>query len=135
MPVNIKKFIFLLVSLLAASCATVSEPVYFYNEVLIINKSKTLIQDVSISDSATGRQFSCGNIAPHGICSNRIVKRRYEKNPIRIAWVFGDTARQTSDFVLEVPEQFDPGRLLRGVLEISPGGRIKAYFQQSGSLE
>ncbi len=126
----IKNYTLLMLGILLSACATVNAPQYFYNEILIINKSRELIQDVKISVSETGREFSCGNIAPRGICSNKIPSRQYMKNPIRIAWVFGSTARQTNEFVLEVPATMDTAVPLRGVLEISPQGSIAAWFEQ-----
>jgi len=125
-----KNYLFVTLGLMLSSCAISFEPQYFYNEILVINKSRVLIQDVSVSAEATGRSFSCGNIAPLGICSNKIPKRRYMKSPITIAWVFGNTARQTDEFVLEVPAAMSTDYPLRGVLEISPQGSISAYFQQ-----
>jgi hypothetical protein len=116
--------------ILLSACATFNQPKYFYNEILIINNSRQIIQDVQISASKTGRGFSCGNIAPRGICSNKNPQRLYEKSPIRIDWVFGNSARQTNEFVLEVPATMDTTLPLRGVLEISPQGAISAYFEQ-----
>ena len=118
-----------MLGILLSACATVKTPQYFYNEILIINKSRELIQNVKISVNETGRGFSCGNIAPLGICSNKIPSRQYMKNPIRIAWVFGSAARQTNEFVLEVPATMDIDLPLRGVLEISPQGSLSAYFE------
>ena len=129
----IKNYTLLMFGILLSACASFNEPQYFYNEILIINKSRELIQDVKISVSETGRGFSCGNIAPRGICSNKIPRRQYMKNPIRIDWVFGSTARQTNEFVLEVPATMDTAVPLRGVLEISPQGSLSAWFEQ-GSL-
>ncbi len=125
----------LISGLLLSACATSYELPYFYNEILIINNSRELIQDVSIRAGESGRMFSCGNIAPRGICSDKFPKRRYMKNPITIAWVFGSIARQTDEFILEVPATFDTELNLRGVLEITPRGSILAYFEQVNSIE
>ena len=125
-----KNYRVLVLGILLSACATVSEPQYHYNEILIINKSRELIQDVKISVSEAGRGFSCGNIAPLGLCANKIPRRPYLRNPIRIAWVFGDIASQTNEFVLEVPATMDIALPLRGVLEISPQGSISAWFEQ-----
>ena len=130
----IKNYTLLKLGILLSACATFNEPQYFYNEILIVNKSREMIQDVTISVSKTGSGFSCGNIAPRGICSNKIPQRRYMKNPIRIAWVFGNTARQTNEFVLEVPATMDTTLPLRGVLAISPQGAISAYFEQDNPI-
>ncbi len=125
-----KKLSVLITGLFLSSCATSYNPDYFYNEILIINNSGILVQDVTISADETGRMFSCGNIAPRGICSDKFSQRRYMKSPIRIAWVFGNTAGQTEAFVLDVPSKFVTSFPLRGVLEISPQGTISAYFEQ-----
>lgn len=134
----IKKYFILIPGLLLSSCATSYESLYSYNEILIINRSRQLIQDVTISTGGTNRistgktnrTFSCGNIAPLGICSDKFPRRPYLKNPIRISWVFGNTSGQSNDFVLEVPATFSTEFPLRGVLEISPQGSISAYFKQ-----
>jgi len=125
-----KKYFVLIPGLLLSSCATSYKSLYSYNEILIINRSKELIQDVTISAGETNRTFSCGNIAPLGICSDKFPPRRYMKSPIRIDWLFGNTSGQTNDFILEVPATFSTEFPLRGVLEISPQGSISAYFAQ-----
>ena len=131
-----KSYLTIFLGLLLSSCAISYESQYFYNEILVINKSRKVIQDVSVSAEATGRSFSCGNIAPLGICSNKIPRRRYMKSPITIAWVLDNTVRQTNEFVLEVPAAMSTEYPLRGVLEISPqGATIAAYFEQDTPVE
>ncbi len=125
-----KKYFILITGLLLSSCVTSYESPYSYNEILIVNRSRQLIQDVTISAGETNRRFSCGNIAPLGICSDKFPRRPYLKSPIRISWVFGNTSGQSNDFVLEVPATYSTEFPLRGVLEISPQGSISAYFQQ-----
>jgi hypothetical protein len=131
-----KNYIIVVVALLLSACVAGSkyEPNYTYNEILIINNSKELIKDVSISSAATGRSFSCGNIAPLGICLNRMPRRRYKEGPLQIDWVFGNSARQTDEISPAVPAYFQPGLPLRGVLEISPQGEISAYFEQDSPM-
>lgn len=130
-----KNYSILIAGLLLSACATSYESPYFYNEILIINNSRELIQDVSIRAGESGRMFGCGNIAPRGICSDKFPRRRYMKSPITIAWVFGSIARQTDEFILEVPATFDSKLRLRGVLEITPDGSISAYFEQVSLIE
>ena len=125
-----KKYLTLFGALLTTSCATTYQPSYVYDEILVVNNSRALIQDISIEVANSGQVFSCGNVAPFGICSNRFGKRRYERNPIQIGWVIGDTARQTEAFVVEVPATFYTGLPLRGVLAIAADGSISAYFEQ-----
>jgi hypothetical protein len=130
-----KSYTALISGLLLSACATGYETPYFYDEILIMNKSASIIQDVSIRSRETGRMFGCGNIAPRGICSDKFPRRRYVKSAIQINWVFGNTVRQTDEFVLEVPATFQSEITLRGVLEITPEGSISAYFEQVGPIE
>lgn len=100
------------------------------NEIQVVNNSREMIQQVTVSVPSTGATFGCGNIAPFGICSNRMDKRRYEYNPIKIDWVFGNTSGQTEEFVIDVPAYFSTGVPLRAVLAFSPEGELSAYFEQ-----
>lgn len=131
-----RKYLVVAITLLLSACAAGSDygPTYTYNEILIINNSRELIQEVTISSAATGRSFSCGNIAPLGICSNKMSPRRYGNSLLQIDWVFGNRARQTDKLSLVVPAFFQPGLPLRGVLEISPQGEISAYFEQDSPM-
>ena len=104
------------------------------NEIQVINNSREMIQQVTVSVPSTGATFGCGNIAPFGICSNRMGKRRYEYNPIKIDWVFGNTAGQTEEFVIDVPAYFATGVPLRAMLAFSPEGVLSAYFEQETRL-
>ena len=132
----LKNYIIVALALLLSACAAGSkyEPTYTYNEILIVNNSKELIQEVSISSAATGRSFSCGNIAPLGICSNKTGKRSFKESPFRVDWVFGNNARRTDELSPAVPAYYQPGLPLRVVLEISPQGEISAHFEQDSPM-
>ena len=125
-----KKYLIVALGLMGSACATTYQPSYYYNEILVVNNSKELVQDVTISATNNGRVFSCGNIAPFGICSNRIGKRRYEQNPIQVSWTFGGSSNQTEAFVIKVPATFYTAFPLRGVVAIEPDGSISTYFEQ-----
>lgn len=129
-----KKYLAMGGVLLASACATKYQPSYMYNEILVVNNSRELLQEVTITASGTGRTFSCGNIAPLGICSNQFENRRYQYNPIQISWVFGNFAQQTEEFVVPVPDSFATEVPLKGVLAISREGQMAAYFQQETLL-
>lgn len=125
-----KKLLIPFFIVLLTGCAAGGKPTSFVDEILIINNSRELLQEVTVSVTGTGRSFSCGNIAPLGICANRFGARRYESKPIEISWIFGNVERSTEQFVLHVPAYFSMGIPMRGVLEISPEGSISAYFEQ-----
>ena len=112
-------------AILLAACASSEKPSYMYNEISVINNSKQILRDFSIKVPATGAEFSCGNVAPLGLCSNRFGLRKYRYNPIQIGWSFGDRGLQTDEFVVPVPVSYATGVAIQGVVEISAdGGRV-----------
>ena len=122
-------FVFALACLLS-SCVTVPEPVFTYNEVVIINRLRIPVQDVAIAASESGRVFSCGNIAPRGICSNKFPAQPYYGNPIQVSWLVGNGKRHNRTIELVLPESFTPEIPLRGVLVIGAQGAMSAYLEQ-----
>ena len=132
----VKNYFIVAVALLLSACATSSDysQSYVYNEILIVNNSKELIQEVTISSAASGRSFSCGNIAPLGICSNKMGNRRFKEDPFQVNWVFGNNARRTDELSPTVPAYYQSGLALRVVLEISPQGEISAHFEQDSPM-
>lgn len=97
-----KKCLVIGIVLVVSACSTSYKPMCMYNENIVVNNSRELVQEVTITVPSTGRTFSCGNIAPLGICSNHFDKRRYDYNPIRIVWAFGNSTQQTDEFVVPV---------------------------------
>lgn len=122
-------FVFILACLLS-SCATVPVPVFTYNEVVIINQLRIPVRDVAIAASESGRVFSCGNIAPRGICSNKFPVQPYYGNPIQVSWLVGSGKRYNRTIELLLPESFTPDIPLRGVLVIGAQGALSAYLEQ-----
>ena len=127
-----KYYILPALALLLSACTTGSGqgPAYTYNQILIVNNSKELIKEVTISSAINGRSFSCGNIAPLGICSNRTGKRLLREGPFQVDWVFGNNAPRTDQLTLTVPAYFSTGLALQVVFEISAQGEISAHFEQ-----
>ena len=127
-------FFFAFVYLITA-CATNHQPTYYYNEIRVLNNSSQILRNLSIRVPATGGEFSCGNIAPKGLCSNRFGARKYHYNPVQIEWSFGGGPVRTQDFTVPVPATFNLGLKIQGVVEVSDTGEMKVYFEQeSGYL-
>ena len=132
MPVFSKPvFVFALACLLPA-CVTVSEPtpIFSYNEVVIVNQLRIPVRDVAIEASESGRVFSCGNVAPRGICSNKFPAQPYYGKPIQVSWLVGNGKRYSRTIELLLPESFTPGIPLRGVLVIGAQGAMSAHLEQ-----
>ena len=115
--------------LLLSACASTGEPAFYYDEVVVVNKTLDVVSDVVIAATDSGRVFSCGNIAPRGICSNRFAPRASRGNPIRIEWVVGNGKRNQTLVEPVLPESSSAERPLRGVLVIESGGRVTAFLQ------
>ena len=122
-----------LAATLLASCASVSKPQYHINEIVVVNNSRAIVQDVAIRSSATGRVFACGNVAPLGICADRFPNRRLAEGPVVVEWTLGGK-RGSATLPVEVPAYIVTGRPLRGVLEIGPDGRVAGRFEQDTSF-
>ena len=131
---EMKKLILMLFCAGLGACADNYKPVYSINEILIVNNSRELIRDVTISAPDSGRSFGCANIAPLGICSSKFPRRAYRYQPIQVDWVFASKARQTEIFVIDAPPTLHTGLVLRGVLEISPEGAVSTYFRQENPI-
>ena len=116
--------------MLLSGCATMQGPTYTYNEVVIINQSRMPVSDVTISATESGRVFSCGNIAPRGICANKFQPRPYRGDPIQIALMIGNGKRRSETIELTLPASFVAELPLRGVLVIGSNGDISAFLQQ-----
>ena len=112
------------------SCETLQQQTYFFNEIVVRNRSFDPVQNVQIRVDKTHRVFSCTNIAPRASCSNSFQKRKYQHNPIQVTWVYHNRTRAKKEFVLEVPRTMQPEQPLRGVLEIRSDGTIATYFEQ-----
>lgn len=115
-------------ALILSACAGNYTPHYQINEIVVVNNSGQALRDVAIR--AEGRVFSCDNVAPHGICSDRFPRRNYQANLVEIEWSLGNGPRRSESLAGEVPATFFTGLALRGVLEVGPQGKLDAYFEQ-----
>ena len=120
----------LLGMMLLAGCASSLRPPFLFNEILVHNKTGLMLKQVKIRDVERNRVFECDNVAPHGICSNRFRPQPYRGNPIEISWRTGNETQQTQNFAAKVPDFYDPGRPVRGVLVIGKSGGPEAFFEQ-----
>ena len=113
-----------------AGCAATPSSGYLYNEVVIVNRNRAAVTDVTVAATDSGRLFSCGNIAPRGICSNRFAPKDYRETPIEITWSIAGAGPRSETVTVAVPRAFLAQLPMRGVLVIDARGGIEAYLQQ-----
>ena len=111
-------------------CASQPSTGYTYDEVVIINQTRSAVSDVAVAATESGRMFSCGNIAPRGICSNKFPPQPYAGKPLQVTWMIGNGTRHTQTILPTLPASFLRERPLRGVLVIDARGQISAHLQQ-----
>jgi len=117
-----------LVALTLSACATSYNPRFRINEVVVNNNTRETVRDVTIRTN--DRVFSCGNIAPLGICSNRFAGYVFQTNLVDIEWSLGNDVPRRQSLEVSVPASISVGRPLQGILDIEPQGTIEAYFRE-----
>ena len=120
----------LLVAGWLSGCATPTSSGYRYNEVVIVNRTRAPVTDVTVAATGSGRLFGCANIAPRGICSNSFAPRDYQQSPIEVTWSIGGASSRSETVTVAVPSNFITGIPMRGVLVIDARGGIEAFLQQ-----
>jgi len=120
----------IIVLFILSACTSPPEPDYYYNEIVVRNKTESPVSGVAIRVPNTNAVFSCSHIAPNGECSNKFRKRKYLGNPITISWTYRSNRKTKSEFVLNLPADLHPDTPFRGVLEITKDGMIKHYIEQ-----
>jgi hypothetical protein len=116
---------------LPAGCASLQSSGYTYNEIVIVNQTRSAVRDVAVTATDSGRTFSCGNIAPRGICSNKFPPQPYRASPVRIDWMIGNGTRHSKFIEPALPASFVAELPLRGVLVIDARGQVTAHLQQA----
>ena len=129
-----KKSLVVLSALLVSACATSFEPTNYYNGIHVINDSDETLGSVMVDDLEYGRNFSCGDIAPRGVCTLRFEQRRYQQNPVRVDWSFGDSARQSEEVQFRVPMTFVRSITMRGIVTIASDGSLSTFAAQNSTL-
>ena len=122
----------MLAALTLSACATSYNPRFRIHEVVVNNNTRDTVRDVTIRTN--NRVFSCGNIAPLGICSNRFAGYVFQTNLVDIEWALGTGAPRRESLEVSVPATFSRGLSVRGILEIDSEGVIRAHFMQDQSF-
>jgi len=121
-----------ILALALSACAGNYNPRYRINEIVVNNNSRETVRDVTIR--AGNRVFSCGNIAPLGICSNRFVGWVYQTSPVDVEWTLGNDAPRSAQLEVSVPATVAISQVVRGVVDIEPQGGLDVSLMEQYSL-
>ncbi len=77
--------------------------------IIIKNELAYGVTDVMIEVPATGAFAGCGNILARTQCRNTFQDVNYQSNAVLIRWKERGQAKQTGEFVIDVPEGLEPG--------------------------
>ncbi len=127
-----KSHTILLFGLLLSSCATNFDPTYYYDEIVVHNKSGEPVHNLTLSASGSDRSMSCAEIAPGAICRDKFPRRQFMRDPLQVSWVSGNAPAQSEVTTLETPATLSFGSSfpMRAIIEITADGSISAYFEQ-----
>lgn len=117
-------------ALLLSSCANIITPEYYYNEIIIHNKTKLAVSNATIRVEKTHAVFQCSYIPSGSQCSNKFPKRKFLGNPIQVSWTFNNRTKISDSFVLQIPAGFDPAIPMQGILNVTSPEEIEASLRQ-----
>jgi len=113
------------------SCASIIKQDYYYDEIIINNKSSKSVSDVVIKVSETGMMFSCSFIPSQGECSNKFRKRKYRGHSVSLSWIFNNDVKKYSQQIkLQLPKEAKSTKPLKGMLVIDNQGTVNPYLFQ-----
>jgi hypothetical protein len=127
-----KDYTILMFGLLLSSCATSFDPAFYYDEIIVHNKSGEPIHNLTLSASGSDRSLNCAEIAPEAICRDKFPRRQFLRNPLQVTWESGDAPAQSETSILETPATLSFGSAypMRAIIEITAEGSIVTYFEQ-----
>jgi len=128
--VRVKLLILLVNIFILSACAAINKSGYYYNEIVIHNKSSQKLTDVRIKVKKTQAVFSCNVILSGRTCSNKFPKRKYLGNSIQVSWTYLGRNNKSEQFILNLPKGLNEHVPLRGVLDVTQNGKVVAYLEQ-----
>jgi hypothetical protein len=118
--------------LLLSSCATNFDPAFYYDEIVVHNKSEETVRNLTLSASGSDRSLSCAEIAPAAICRDKFPRRQFMRSPLQVTWESGDAPARSEAITLETPAtlSFGSSYPMRAIIEITADGSVSSYFEQ-----
>lgn len=119
-----------------AGCATPGsgaagrQPTLSIDGVTIRNELAYPVTEVMIEVPATGAFAGCGNLLPRSACSNQFQAFDYLANAVVVRWREHGKPHSTDAFVIEPPDDLEPGRPARVEVSIFAPGQAGAKLMQ-----
>ncbi len=116
--------------LACAARSTDSTPPLQIEGLVIENQTAKRVSAVRVLVPVSGNFVSCGNISPQSRCATTFPETDYTGNPVEITWSQGGQIYSTGQFVVQLPDNLDPGMpaMVRIVIA-GPGSAGATIFQ------
>jgi hypothetical protein len=125
------KILYLLVLGVAISaCSMKYTPMYYLNEIQVVNRTGTTITNVSVRFQNSTKTLFCDEVTDNRYCQDLFPRHRYPQQVIELSWVHGDGTTQSRQFNPGIPAYFNTAFPLRLMMEVSEQGTVKTYFEQ-----
>ena len=125
-----KKLLTVITCLLLSACAY--NPEYRFNEIRVFNDSSEPLDQVTIRDQNSGREFNCGDLPGFGYCQHRLPKPRFQNQPLDVSWTSAGEAKNQS-VVPELKGPYSLGLALQAELHFEQDGSLRGVFKQEAS--
>jgi len=126
-----KKLSILLLALTGAACAMTYNPIYYYNEIQVVNLTGGTITEVNLLVGGSERTLGCAEVLKNALCDDRFGKRRYPQQGLELSWVHGDGKQKSQQLTPAIPAYLATAYPLRIMLEVLEDGTVKAYYDQN----
>lgn len=117
-------------SILTTACVVAYNPIYWFNEVQVVNLSGSTITDVRVRVVDTSKSYSCEEVAQFALCRDYFGKRRYPQQGVELSWTHPDGSSKSELLGASIPAYFATAFPLRIVLEIGEDGSVKTFYEQ-----
>ncbi len=130
MAVLMNKLIVLAACGFIGACAGGYNPVYYFNEVQVVNLSGADIRDVSLRVIDSPKVLDCEAVAKFAMCHDRFGRKRYPQQGVELSWTHADGSHRSDTPNPHVPTYYSPAFALRIVMEIAEDGSVKTFYEQ-----
>jgi hypothetical protein len=125
-----KQLSVLFLSILTTACVVAYNPIYWFNEVQVVNLSGETITDVKVRVLDTSKSYRFEEVAQFALCRDYFGKRRYPQQGIELSWTHPVGSSKSELVDANIPAYFVTAFPLRIVTEIADDGSVKIFYEQ-----